>query len=269
MTRPVTRPGTRLAASAAAVGAVAALAGCLELSGPADGIASISVLESPSPAVALGDVLRDSTAAPAPLRIVAYDADGKAVAAPDVRFVVLDSGITVDPNGVARGERVRTDVRIVALVGDLQSQPLRLAVVNPPLSARDSVTSSSFPFLVLATASDTLSGFLGLRVAGAGDAAVAGWPVRFRIERSTVVPRTPTAVPVELVNDSRARSTTDTTDGFGLGLRRLRVRPDSMNAERLLAKVVDTVDVEASTVIGVGAAARVHRSSIRILLRPQ
>lgn len=259
----MTRPALRLAGATASV---ALLAGCLELSGPADGVASISALVLPSPSVAFGDVMRDSTGAPAPLRVTAFDADGDTVRDAEVRFVVLDRGARVDASGLVRGDSVRRDIRVVGVVGGLQTEPMRLNVVVPPTAARDSVIGPiRFARESLA---DSLSAPFGVIVTGTAGAPVVGWPVRFRIVRSTVVPRSATVTPVELVNDSRIRSTVDTTDDGGRGLRRLRVTPLAMDLERLRQGVVDTVYVGVSTVLGTGTAARVRDTVVALLLTP-
>lgn len=266
----MTRPATRLAGALAAAGAVATLAACFELSGPADGIASVSALVAPSPSVALGDVMRDSTGAPAPLRVIAFDADGDTIPDAAVRFVVLDRGASVDATGLVRGDSIRGEVRVVGIAGALQTAPVRINVVPAPLAVRDSVIAGvTFDIALALQDRDSLSAPFGLVVTGAGNAPVAGWPVRFRIERSTVVASSDTLAPVTLVNDSRVRSTIDTTDARGEGLRRLRVLPRAMNLERLQQRVQDTVLVRASTVVGVGAQARVHEALVRVLLTPR
>lgn len=260
------RVSLRAASRALAFGAAAALASCLELSGPPDGVVSVSTIEVPSTAVAVGDVLRDSAGAPARLRVAAFDADGDTIAVDDLRWAVLDSGATVDAQGLVRGTSARAAVRVIAILGGLQTAPARFAVVPAPVSVRDSsVAAVTF---AAGSLTDSVSAPFGVRLLAADGSGVPSWPVRFSIVRSTVVPRSATVAPVELVGDARTRSTIDTTDAQGYGLRALRVTPLAMDLTRLQSRVVDTVYVRVSAVIGIGATARRRDTTLAIALRP-
>ena len=66
---------------------------CRDIPAPESGIFSISPLMLPSPAIVVGDTMRDSLGAVAPLRVVAYGVDGDSVTPqPTPTFVVLDTG---------------------------------------------------------------------------------------------------------------------------------------------------------------------------------
>src|SRR5262249_40919727 len=58
---------------------VLAIAACIDMSAPNNGVASISTLLLPSPSVVIGDVMRDSTGVPAPLAVTPFDQAGKAL----------------------------------------------------------------------------------------------------------------------------------------------------------------------------------------------
>lgn len=114
---------------------IAILLACGEVPTFADGIASISAVELPSLVVGAGDVLRDSTGAKAPLKVEAFDINGKVIAGVPVTYVVtpVDTGIHIDANGyLTASDSVRV-VHIVARVGDrLQTTQAQLNVVPIP-----------------------------------------------------------------------------------------------------------------------------------------
>ena len=108
------RPVSRALSLAAAVTAVA----CFELSGPNDGVVSITGIRAASPAVAVNDVMRDSNGNPAPLTIIALDENGDTVRDVQATFVVIDDGASVDAAALVRGEEVRAaPIRIAGSVG--------------------------------------------------------------------------------------------------------------------------------------------------------
>lgn len=113
---------------------VAALS-CGEVPTSADGIAYISPVMLPSPAVAAGDKLRDSLGQVAPLRVLAYDRDGQVISNVPSMFVVssLPAGVTIDANGIVTAlDSIRT-VQIVGRVGErLQTTTIDLHVVTQP-----------------------------------------------------------------------------------------------------------------------------------------
>jgi hypothetical protein len=251
---------------AAAVTTVA----CFELSGPADGVAAISELVSPSPAVAVGDVMRDENAQPAPLRLVALDADGDTVRDVAATFVVLDRGATVTQAGLVSGDSVRsTPVRITASIGGLQAQPISIRVVPAPTAVRDTVGATLDTNAVRYPApgpQDVVLPALGFQVVS-GATPVPSWPVRFTLATS-VVSVSETSPAVRLVKrGTRTRATIDTTDASGYGLLSVQILP--INIANVSLARVDTVRVTASTVIGVGATARRVERTFRLLVSVQ
>jgi hypothetical protein len=91
------------------------VAACVELSGPQEGLSSISPITVAWPSVVEGDVMRDVAGVEAPLHLDVYDGDGNVVTDATVTFVVLDEGVSVDAQGYVHGLSVRsTPARIVA-----------------------------------------------------------------------------------------------------------------------------------------------------------
>jgi hypothetical protein len=168
--------------------AATALVACFELSGPGPGLSAISPIIIAWPSVVLNDQLRDSLGNVAPLRVDVFDADGNQVDDAEVRFIALDTGLTVQADGVVVGTRLRTTpARVVAQVsrgGDvLQTPEVNIDVVPLP----DSVLPNSdttfapktFPVTDPATVtSDPLAVTVLSRAAGVG---VRSWIVRYDI----------------------------------------------------------------------------------------
>jgi hypothetical protein len=260
------RPVARALVLAAAVTAVA----CFELSGPNDGVVSITGIRAASPAVAVGDVMRDENAQPAPLTIIALDANGDTVRDVQPTFVVLDEGATVDAAGLVTGEEVRPGpVRIVGSVGGLQSPLLSLRVVEPPDSVKDTVgraadtVDARYPAGVV---KDTVLQPVGLRVLN-GAEGVPSWPVRFSMTTS-VISASASNPAVRLVKrGSETRATIDTTDASGYGLLGVHVVPIAMT-EASRARV-ETVTITASTVRYVAGKAERYARTYVLKIRAQ
>jgi hypothetical protein len=115
--------------------AVALLLACGEVPTFSDNIASISGVELPSLVVEVGDTLRDSTGAKAPLKVEAFDLSGAPIAGVPVTYIVspIDAGIHIDANGYLTASDSIRIVHIVARVGDrLQTAEAILNVVPIP-----------------------------------------------------------------------------------------------------------------------------------------
>ncbi len=121
----------------------------------ADSIVSISPIVFPSPAVAAGDQLRDSTGAVAPLRVQAYNATNAPIQNVSATFVVssVPPGVTIDAKGIVTAlDSVRT-VQVVGRVGDrLQTTIAALEVVPQPDSIEQSVVIDSLTTLAKSSA---------------------------------------------------------------------------------------------------------------------
>ncbi len=165
------------------IGVVIAGLGCVDTSAP-KGAASISVISFPSPSVVVGDVLRDSLGAPAPVIVTVYDGAGNPIPNPTVAYVALDTSIAIDANGTLHGIVIDSiGGRIVAGVGSLQGPIAQIFVtVKPdnvsgggtvavltfpqttPLSSPADSIVSSLPLIVTVTNSLTARGSQGIIV---------------------------------------------------------------------------------------------------------
>jgi hypothetical protein len=122
----------------AALGAAAVAVSCGEVPTLPDGVAYITPVQVPSPAVAAGDTLRDSLGFATPLRVHAFGNDSQEIMGLAVTFLptALPSAVKIDANGyvVALPDTV-SSVQVVGRVGDrLQTPPATLLVVPQPQS---------------------------------------------------------------------------------------------------------------------------------------
>lgn len=225
----------RAVALALGVGGVA-LASCVT-STEASAPFALEFLRLPWPAVVVGDTLRDSTGAAAPLRALVFDGDGRPLPDAAVTYVPLDTGVRVLPSGaiVSTGWRT-TPVRVVASVERLQSRPLSILVTRrPDTLVAASATVPEVLYRLPQSDPANLSPAVQVRlrsrqvVTGASpDSAVAGWIVRFAVVR----PPSATLVDsVQLVAEAASislagvttRTERDTTDASGTAGIRVRV----------------------------------------------
>jgi hypothetical protein len=189
----------------------------------ANGIVSISAVLLPSPAVAAGDQLRDSTGAVAPITIVAYDKDNNVIPGVAATFIVstVPVGATIDANGILTAKDSIGPLQVVGRVGaSIQTAPISLQVVAQPDSiVQDSSVADSLLAFKLSTLQVRVT---GLR--GGIEIPVPGIIVRYQITKmngSPVVDSTQ----VELLDDttnplrSDSRQAVDTTDSGGLASR--------------------------------------------------
>lgn len=225
---------------AAATVAGLALA-CGEVPTLENGIAYVTPIELPSPAVAVGDTLRDSTGRAAPLAVRAFGRDSAQITGLTVSYLATSlplGGVTILPGGYLVADTAVRTITIVARVGNrLQTMPATLLIVPQPTTfaatspARSSV--ASLPVL------DTLRVAVTHASPGGTAVPVQGIIVGYRI--TAVSPRTTSARAV-LTNDAgltlRPDSTiaVDTTDANGVASRTLVVSGSG----------VDSVEVRAT-----------------------
>jgi hypothetical protein len=126
-----------LSAALGAVVVVAAAVSCGEVPTLEGGIAYISPILLPSPAVAVNDTLRDTLGTAAPLRVIAYDRSGNEIPGVSVSFIStsLPFAVAIDAQGFAKAADTVRSVQIVARIGDrLQTTPATLQIVPQPTS---------------------------------------------------------------------------------------------------------------------------------------
>jgi hypothetical protein len=224
---------------------------CLDTSAP-DGLSAISTLQLPSPSVVLGDVLRDSAGAPAPVRLVAYDESGAPQSGAVVSFVALDSTVRIDDQGMVFGLlRDSVGARIVGGVGSLQSSARVFVSVTPELLIPSGATTSAVmtfpPITASSSAADSIvnSVPLSVTVTDASGRAAQGIVVYYRVLTApeSVDPARPTAI---ITNDVTRLSSRDTTDVRGGASRKVTFNHRRATGALLAGTTTDTVYVAAT-----------------------
>ena len=202
------------------------------------GVAYISPVILASPAVALGDTLRDSLGVVTPLKLFAIDAEGDTIPSVTPLFVVTTvpgPSVHLTPTNLAIGDSVRS-AQIVGQVGTrLQTPVALLEVVRQPDSiAASSATNARFPAPSAGTVTPVVP--LEVSVTSPPTATTARAGVRSIIVRYAVTRIFPASASIPdttlvLIDDSgRFRLPTgltsvDTTDVAGSASRQIRAIP--------------------------------------------
>jgi hypothetical protein len=223
---------------------VATVLACGEVPTLDQGIAYISPVILPAPAVAIGDTLRDSLGRATPLRVEAFGRNDELLPDPAATFlpVILPSPVVVDAaTGIVTAPDTATVVHTVQLVGRvgsrLQTTQASLLVVPQPDSlgrTSDEVTSTHLP--ALDTLRVTVTG-LNRNKTRVG---IPGIIVRYRI--SGVFPSGAASASTLLTLDggviSRPDSlvAVDTTDASGLASRTLVVAGTGVDSVVVFAR---------------------------------
>jgi hypothetical protein len=227
-------PRSYLLTLCSAVALVAALS-CGEVPSLADGVAYITPIQLPLPAVEADSFLHDSTGAVAPMRVQAFDRSGNEILGLPVSYVVLTlpSRLTIGADGQVKAADTVMSVQLVARIGDrLQTPPATLPIVPHPTVVSRGGSDSAL----------TLPNIKPLPVTVTGSWHNSTLPVFGVIVRYAITAVYPASAAggVVLTNDAGARlrdSTTavDTTDASG-------------NASRNMAAIigVDSVVVQAT-----------------------
>jgi hypothetical protein len=211
--------------------------GCSGLT-DASAVAALDFTGIPFPAIVTGDSMRDSTGAGAPLRATVYDGNGDVIVGAPVEFFSLDTGVTIHPDGHIVATRRDGFVRLVAVVGALQSQQRIIQVTRQPDSTSKTADTVSFAYEIPDKATNVTPA-ISFRLLSSDTVGVspnvAGWVVRWRVLHNgdTLAPTDTTLVALWDASGSR-HSLRDTTGTDGLSSRRLRifannfpVQPDS------------------------------------------
>jgi len=214
--------------------------------------ASIEWLPFPSPAVVVGDTLRDENGVAARVRAIVRNTAGDTLPGALAQYLYADfnrdSALLVDSTGLVRAVRKpRADARLAARAGASLQVLKPLVVTDRP----DTASGSPPPPLLTVTLPDTgrsaananstapLSVTVRSR-AGGTEGGVNGWVVRFELLRPAN-PRNDTTQGAWLVDDNGRPSVVDTTDGSGGAARKVRVRAAVFPS----AAGTDTVVVQA------------------------
>lgn len=203
------------------------VASCNEIPAPEAGILSISPLLLPSPGLVLGDTMRDSVGAAAPLQVIAYSVDGsEAVPQPVPAFVLLDTGARLANNAYLVGEDANTTVRVVGTVASLQTQPVSVKVTLSPdtLLAADSVEHAR----TYALTGDTVVNSAELTTKvwhrdATSPSGVEAVIVRYAIVKAPA-PRSGAVGPTVVLIPANSVASRDTTSNVGVASRAVRLR---------------------------------------------
>lgn len=209
---------------AGVLAASVSLISCVELSGPASGLSAVSPIVLAWPSVVVNDQLRDSLGIVAPLRVDVFDGDGNQVTDAELRFITLDTGLTVGSDGIVVGTRIRNSpARVVAQVrrgGDvLQTPEVSIDVVPQPDSVAPTAdtTFAAKTFSITdpaAVTSDPLAvTVLSRGTGGAAAVGVRSWIVRYEILPAPGQNGQPTAL---FTGAGEAQVAYDTTDATGV-----------------------------------------------------
>jgi hypothetical protein len=228
---------------------LAAIAAC-DLTTSAGEIASISTINLPSPSVVIGDVMRDSLGAPAPVSIDVFDANGRQITDAHLTLRHLDSTITIESSGLVHGvSRDTVGARIVIGAGGLQTPIARVFVSVAPSKAKNAMTAAPaivFDSHVDTTAQTNWSPLLVVELTDANGVGAQGFITQYSLVRTPapLTPQTPTAY---LANDAGATSSRDTTDHAGVAGRRVVLRQAAIGDSVLLdGNKIDTIIVRVT-----------------------
>lgn len=223
--------------------AVATTLSCGEVPTLDEGIAYISPIILPAPAVAIGDQLRDSLGNVTPLRVEAFGRNDEQLPDPAATYLttVLPSSVSIGEDGVVSAadtvSAVQT-VQLVARVGSrLQTTPTSLLVVPQPDSlgrASAEATVQSLPAIDTMRVSVSGVNRAGTRV------VVPGIIVHYRIAR--VYGAGATTATAILTLDGRTVSrpdstaSADTTDASGAASRTLVVAGTNVDSVEVFVR---------------------------------
>jgi hypothetical protein len=235
----------------AAIAGVTAIivAACVDLGGPGTGVVSISSLRIAFPTVVIGDILRDSLGAPAPLTLTAFDPSGNPIPGEPISFFALDSTLSIDPDGTVHGlSRDTAGSRVAASAGELQTPPQRIFVSVKPLAAgkENTATAIIFESGVVDTATQSnWSPPLVLNLTGAAAVGAQGFMVTYDLIRSPAS-LDPGVASAFIGEDAVNKSRRDTTDKAGKASRRVIIRPLKLTPPLLSGTITDTIIVRAT-----------------------
>jgi hypothetical protein len=238
----------RIATSLALLASVVTVA-CVDMSAPS-GPASISVLKLPSPSVVVGDVMRDSNGTPAPLTVVAFDANGAEIGGAVAQFFVTDTlhYAHIDAKNQVVGDNIG-NTRILGQVGSLQTSAVLVPVTYAPdhIAISAKADSLDVPFGIDSARSiGTLA--LPVSVRSAGDSIAQGFIVRYTITHAPATAESAKSPAVYLSDDAGKVTQADTSDASGQASPKLTVNSRLLRDEAgfLDRSVKDSVVVEAS-----------------------
>jgi hypothetical protein len=225
---------------------------CIDMT-PPQGPLSISELQLPSPSVILGDTMRDSTGAPAPLRVIAYDVHNLQIPNIVPQFIITDSAPAAHLTATQSliGDRIGT-LHILGQIipGQAQTAALQTPGVAIPVTFKPfRIVAGTVTTLIAPLTGDTAQkAFMPIpaTVLSQLDSASQGIIVRYSIVRAPAS-KDPKVPAVYLSDDNGNPSSVDTTDPTGIVSRRLVVVPARLLDTALaLGHKVDTATILAA-----------------------
>jgi hypothetical protein len=197
--------------------AVAVAVASCDLSVAPGNIYSISKVLLPSPGVVLGDTMRDSTGAVAPLRVIAFTANNDTVAGTTPYFVALDTLVHLTGGTKLIGD-LTGKARLVGGIGEMQTLPETVTVTLSPdtIVAADSTRHvKTFSLLTDSIANSAeLATIVQHKVAGGTNTTVDAVIVKYSLVSS---PPSKTSLPTVAILNNNNASTRDTTSSGRAG----------------------------------------------------
>lgn len=222
-------PRRRLVLVAAATAAFA----CTEVGTDPSVAVSIAFDSLPSPGIVLGDTLRDSSGAVAPLRAFAFNAGGGIIPDAPIEYFakVGTDTLRVDQSTgvvVADSAFALSNVSVVVFpqVNGIPGPQRTLQLTLRPDSIAPDGEADTLRYSPAADTGQNVSSAVRVKVlhdsaSGGPSLPVRAWVVRFAVEYRGVT-QADTSIAL-LVNDQGAPSSIDTTDASGIAGRRVRL----------------------------------------------
>ena len=211
----------RIVAPLVTIAALTALA-CVDMSAPT-GAASISKLLLPSPSVVVGDTMRDSTGAVAPLRVIAYDGKDTPISGLATAFFITDTAklAHIANSNLLVGDK-QGSVRIVGQVTGVQTTAEPVPVTIAPTKFALATTPALPDTLVVpyagngdTTSTSTGTQAIAVTLKGAGDTASLGFVVKYALVSAPATVQGSAKPAVFIGPDASKISPVDTTDASG------------------------------------------------------
>jgi hypothetical protein len=196
--------------------AIAAGVACIDMSAP-KGPASISALQLPSPSVVVGDTMRDSNGVAAPLKVVAFDANGNRIGEVAADFFITDSGHIAHIGGSTLvGDQLGT-VHVIGQIGALQTPAAAIPVTVAP--TKIAPLNASLDTLTVPITGDSATSMAGavlsVTLHGANDSTAQGFIVKYAIVYAPLTKAAVTTPAVYLADDLGNIASVDTSDASG------------------------------------------------------
>ncbi len=244
---------------AVGLAALTALSSCVQIGSAPDVPAAIEMAPLPSPAIVIGDTLRNIDGVVTPIEGIVRNLDGDVIPGAPVYYLYADfprdSALDVDSaTGIVvalKASNPATAQSRVAARVSTSLQVLRSIVITPSPDSTDRIGQPTLALFTTtlpdtgrtganANRSPALTAVVRHRLTATTTSTVNGWPVQFELV-SPANATNDTTKSVFLVDETGRASVLDTTDQGGVAGRRVRIRA----AQYPAPGVIDTVVVRA------------------------